>query len=721
MRFNFLFLLVVAFCLIACGGGEREVAVPEVSVPEQPTSQFKIELSSVFESGEQLSLTANLVDAVGDIASYAFKWKQKTDAQIELTGLQASVLHVDYSQLEASQAVTFEVEVIDSQANSVTAAITVVLQKETIEPLEIEINTAFESDTQLSLTANLLNAVGDTKSYAFKWQQVTSSDLELTGIQEQVLQINYRQLKTDQSVVFEVEVTDVNSNTVTEAIAVNIKVPKSIFIVVDRELRASIESELVEFKSAISADTASDVTIVDSPDNASELRAMLKKEVSDKNLRGAIFVGNVPVVYDLRINASKRFVNLSDHYFRALECPYQETANPEEKLEPQYSSLMQTCMPTIWVSRILTYSNNVERIKAYIAKNVALRNAPDVYQAKVEINNSMGWDNHKINEDKLLELYQSYRDNFSVDLNYVLDLSSVEQKQSFTDAMSSNIEILTLNVHGASKSVLFNGINRGDNALLTVSDLADYGTSPKVVSLLSCSVGDYKTPGYLAGEILFNSQTLLVEAMPTVVSVSNTFEFQRRFMYSSLYLGSSYADVYKYHYMGTPGHFYGDPTIRIREKLPLDVAPNIVVDNIDYNEPFTHQVVFDDVLQGERDVKEFEIKNTGNSVLQLTIGSAKWFTINNNTVPLEGMSGGFVFDIDDNDPAINYVVTGFWDGTMDFSVQPNQTVKVKLVFDPTVDNAQPESAVYSASITVRTNDPNAPIFDLKLKGAKVTN
>ena len=245
MRFNFLFLLVVAFCLIACGGGEREVAVPEVSVPEQPTSQFKIELSSVFESGEQLSLTANLVDAVGDIASYAFKWKQKTDAQIELTGLQASVLHVDYSQLEASQAVTFEVEVIDSQANSVTAAITVVLQKETIEPLEIEINTAFESDTQLSLTANLLNAVGDTKSYAFKWQQVTSSDLELTGIQEQVLQINYRQLKTDQSVVFEVEVTDVNSNTVTEAIAVNIKVPKSIFIVVDRELRASIESELV--------------------------------------------------------------------------------------------------------------------------------------------------------------------------------------------------------------------------------------------------------------------------------------------------------------------------------------------------------------------------------------------------------------------------------------------------------------------------------------------
>ncbi|GAA0819383.1 hypothetical protein GCM10009111_23310 [Colwellia asteriadis] len=564
------------------------------------------------------------------------------------------------------------------------------------------------------LRTAVVDDYGDVSSY--KWTQKTGSPLSLSDTDTSELTISYLDLKYDETFTFEVEITDHDKAVVNETLTLNLNAYKSIYIVTTDLIRNNLAAELAAFRTAIASDSQSDVSIISSPASALEIRTLLKNAFENSNLRGAIFIGDVPFVYNENTSS------LSDHYYRALKCDYEETNQAHVKKAPRYYNLMENCHDSIWVSRILSHNtDSIVMIRDYLVKNVALRNNYEHFLPEMVRNEALGWETSRINEDKLDELLESYTSQHNIRVNRVNDVSAHEQKMNIINTLNSNYQLHKINVHGTPLLIAPQGSEKGDANYFYASSLQPSSTSPKVVEYESCSVGKFSEPNYLAAKTLFRGDTLLVSAFTSVVTISNTYDFEQRFTYNGLWLGKSFADMFLYNYMGTPGHYFGDPTIRLRQEPSSETRPNVILEDINYNEPFMHELTFNDVLEGESAELMLKIHNNGNGILNMTIKNATFTTVNGNRVPLAGMTGGFVFDFDDNDTSIGFTSTGYWDGTDDFSVTPNETVFIKLIFDPSFDNENLSEVDYSAIFKFMTNDPDTPIFKVRVKGSKVIN
>lgn len=48
-------------------------------------------------------------------------------------------------------------------------------------------------------------------------------------------------------------------------------------------------------------------------------------------------------------------------------------------------------------------------------------------------------------------------------------------------------------------------------------------------------------------------------------------------------------------------------------------------------------------------------------------------------------------------------------------------MSIKFIFDPSFDNEKPSEADYTGIFKFMTNDPDTPIFKIRVKGSKVIN
>ena len=579
------------------------------------------------------------------------------------------------------------------------------------DPPSVEMKVIKNVDGQLVLSANVSGSSASNLTYS--WRQLSGQTIDLGTADKQELTLSYADIEYAQKAQFEVEVTDQNNHSDRDQLSVDLDVLRTIYLVVDDDLERTLSSELEALSAAISADTNAHVSIVTAPGTPFELRALLKTGVKEKGLRGALLVGDVPLVYDVR-------GALSDHYYRALDCDYQGTDQTHIKEAPKYSTLMENCFPTIWVSRIVSHDIDKEqKIRRYLTKNVELRNNFDSYENEMVINQALGWQTVDIHKQEVDELLKSYTADYGVDVQTVGDISAHQHKSSILAGLQSNIRLLKVNTHGSELLMAPQGTDVADVSYIYAKDILPSSHSPRAVEFESCSVGGFGTPGYLAGKVLFNGETLLVDAFPTVTSEASTYYFAQRFLYKGLWQGKSYADMYTFSFMGQPSHYLGDPTIRLQQPQSAKPSANIIFDGIDFEEPFVHQRTFNSVKSGESDSLVINILNQGIERLEMIVRSPHFITVNKSRVPLQGMTGGSIFYLDDDETPVNYEVPGYGDGTLNFAVEPGKSVDLKFVFDPSFDNEKPAETDYSALVKFASNDPQVPIFLVRLVGSKI--
>jgi hypothetical protein len=250
-------------------------------------------------------------------------------------------------------------------------------------------------------------------------------------------------------------------------------------------------------------------------------------------------------------------------------------------------------------------------------------------------------------------------------------------------------------------------------------EFASMAIRSKVVSLASCSTGNFTTPGYLAGQILFSptSSVLLVRANPAVtLYVDSAFAREARMLDMALGVGRSYMESYTTTFSGEPPHFLGDPTIRLRVADLSAPRPRLVLQEKRYHQEFRESLIFQTTsLQGAAVQQNLTFQNVGDTDLVINgncfssgidlDGTFPWPV--NSAVP--SFQTPYIFD----DPSIKTKM----DGSYTFKLAPGASKTIRVEFAPVrmADGSVPVGNYHSVML-FSCNDPEIGSFRVDLVG-----
>jgi hypothetical protein len=478
----------------------------------------------------------------------------------------------------------------------------------------------------------------------------------------------------------------------------------TIYFVTDPALIAALPAELATFMNDVAADTGARPVLVPVPASAAALRQRLRDGWVHDGLRGAFFIGAVPLVKEH--NVPSLDPQLSDNYYRSLDCPYPEAdAAGIVKGSPWFTTRTR-CRASIWTSRIRPYmpgSAGIEQVRSYLEKNHRLRNSETQYSDEMIFQAALPRD---ITTDYQRFVNENFADHplYSPDEVTVIQQTQTQaQKQSFKAAMQTNAELLTINVHGSAQLIQFQGTAADDPALnMFVDEFRDLAIGPKVIEFMSCSVGD-PTVTSIASSVLFNSDALLVEAAYTNVIMSTVY-FEELFnsRFRALGLGQSFADTQINTEPSTAMNYLGDPTVRLARRDTTAPAPVMKINGRRLQHPFQIPIDVGTVAGTGSTRTPFVIENTGTAPLKIQspteLGVAVGVSIEKDGKPGFRLSDGFVFMLDPTDS--NKGSNGY-----EVVIAPGETRALHMVFRPSADVDARDNVHYSAFLPLTTNDP----------------
>ncbi len=485
---------------------------------------------------------------------------------------------------------------------------------------------------------------------------------------------------------------------------------ETIYYVVSQAVADELETELQTFMDDVSADTGASPLLLVEPESAAEVREQFRAAYAQQSLVGAFLIGDVPIITTNNLDFNVG-LNVSDHPLRALNCPYEpDEDDPSIWNFPSNVSVRQECLPDIWVARLLPPRRDasaIEKLRHYFEKNHALRD-----EATAERSLYFGQDLPREMQDDFVPVINTvFSDHplYTVD-EITLNQSTValDHSQGWMAAIQENRDLVKMNVHGSPTRVQFQGADLDDYINVTSDEVARLDINARVIEMTSCSVGRFDREGYLAGTLLFEGDALLVRAFPAVTLISrNSFEDQFNYRDRALGMGQSFAETYRYFYSGSPTHFFGDPTIRLRPQTQSTVQPRISIKDKFYDRSFDVELEFSDVSDDEVGTQALEISNTGTDMLVLRGKFIGLYTrANGDRIP---GSNGFVFSL----PEVRR--SGF-----DYEVEilPGETTPLVFAFKPSAnrDDSLPTGAEYDALFRVYTNDPRSPAFFVNVRG-----
>jgi len=487
---------------------------------------------------------------------------------------------------------------------------------------------------------------------------------------------------------------------------------ETIYFVVTEVVAQELATELEQFMADVAADSGTTPVLHIATESTVELYNTLQTAFREDGLEGIFLIGDVPhFIVEQKYRPEYR--HLSDHPLRAFNCPFKP--NEEEPglwTAPYGSSVLNRCLPNAWAARISSPQSGaaaLEDLRNYFEKNHRLRGTmaaqPGMYYGIAmprEITEDFAptaarvFQEHPLFDSEQIEVQQS--------------LSPHDQKNGWLDALASERDIVSLNVHGWSRGVQFQGPEEHDFLNFYSPDLEDIRVRARVIDMSSCSVGKFTTPDYMAGKLLFAGDTLLVNAFPEITLVAGSAaETKFRNHYRALGLGRSFADTYRHYFSGTPGHFFGDPTIRLRDfTLPKD-RPRLIVDDDHFTDFFDHRFNFGAVKRGEIKEHDLRIANTGTEDLVLW-GWWRGTYTNANGGLIEGPQG------------LKFTLPNLRPPTADFyfelRVPPGTSTPLTFAFEPGVNKDQnhPVESTYTSVFRIYTNDPISPAFRVFVRG-----
>ena len=488
--------------------------------------------------------------------------------------------------------------------------------------------------------------------------------------------------------------------------------------VVAPDVLADMPTLLQSFMDAVAADTGCDSILIQSPAEPTALRALLKEQGDD--LRLAFLIGDIPTLIERNISPNGTYLNVSDHYYRALEYPYDtpflDASGGFVVDVSSFSNQLVSHCPTIAAARIkgLSPGSQLGDIRRYLGRNLLLRGDRDRYargMAFISAANGSGVDG-----TKLLEAYQNHPLYGNGEVTFLGDTSAAALKQGFLAALASGKEHCEANLHGSPLSVLFQG-QRGDYLFMEASEFESVVTRAKVVSLASCSTGDFTTPGYLAGQFLFgaDSSALLVRANPMVTFYTDSaFAQEARMLDMALGVGRSYMESYTTTYLGSPGHFLGDPTITLRVADLTAPRPRLVLQEKRHHQEFRERLVVQAASVNGSAVEE--------DLVFQNMGEADLIIDGNVFSACIDLDGTFPWGINSAVPSFNTpylfsdpTIQTKMDGSYTFRLAPGASKTIRAKFAPVkvADGSIPVGS-YHGVMFFSCNDPEIGSFRVDL-------
>jgi hypothetical protein len=158
------------------------------------------------------------------------------------------------------------------------------------------------------------------------------------------------------------------------------------------------------------------------------------------------------------------------------------------------------------------------------------------------------------------------------DYNYYAD-DAVWKSDLMTKLNGGSYELLSLSLHGAPNYHAF-GIYPND-IIYNMPQL-----NIQLLNLVSCNVGSYKTPGYLAGLYLVQGNVINVHAQSDLFIISTSgsespleFEFRGNGAFTFMASGMSVSDAYRYAKSYVDGEvILGDPLAKLEDAGTLPVV-----------------------------------------------------------------------------------------------------------------------------------------------------
>ncbi len=494
---------------------------------------------------------------------------------------------------------------------------------------------------------------------------------------------------------------------------------ETIFYIVEASIAEPLEAEIQRFMADVSADTGTTPVLLPAPNTSGELRALLREGFAEQRLEGAFFIGDVPeaLLRNLDFDVG---LNLSDHPFRSFNCPYEQDGfNSNIWNHGSNVSLLVQCDPDIWVARLAPpadASATVATLRDYFDRNHALRDA---------VGNTRGFyygaatprERFQDLQPMMSRVFGDHSLFVSRQVTLNQSDSAEAQAEAWRVALGDNLDVVKLNVHGAAQFIQFQGLPLDEYRNVDSSEVSDYDINARVINMTSCSVGKFDERGFLGGTLLYSGSALLVEAYPVVTFVSDTAaELEFDYLYRALGMGLSYADSYRYFFSGTPPHYFGDPTIRMRPKATQGPRPRLVVNREYHDASFDVDMDFGKVIDDATMYRTVKIANTGSDALILR-GSWLSLETNANDDSIPG-SDGFIYQFSNLNLLNNTVQRDF---SYETTVLPGQSTVLEVAFKPSanVDTSLSSGAVYAGAMEVYSNDPDAPAFRLKLTGRHI--
>ena len=425
-----------------------------------------------------------------------------------------------------------------------------------------------------------------------------------------------------------------------------------VLVIIKDSLLPVLQSDLDIWKQDIQNEYNYEVVQkVISTETPEEIKDFIKTQDISKDLEGVLLVGSIPTVFsDL---CMKEFGYCpSDHYYTDLddscfailktgnrcdghtcgEVSYYDLSDENRCNEFKESDT------DFWIARLTTpnsQGNNITMLSSYFERNHEYRIGNKLYEHKMLAFNpiqdsdfpSEAENNRKVflNQNSETEKLNYYSGDVNLIVNPV-NYNPGSISEIYSEELKKPYEYVVYSGHGNPIS------QQGMNS----DKLAEIKPNSLFYQLLSCSVGDFTTENYLAGNYLFSGDGLFTIAGTVPILAANqfpsieSFKLDNGFNFEQTFFDNDFAV-----------HLFGDPTLRLTE----GTNSNVGIINVDLGQIRIPEDVNDYYY------KEFNItvKNLGDEKINLINGQTEgtnfdevssWFNLDLNFIkPISLMPG----------------------------------------------------------------------------------
>jgi len=220
-----LFLILVSF-LTACGGGsdEEKTTTPPPAANVAPTVNAGEDQN--VEEQTSVTISSSASDSDGTISGYS--WAQINGEAVTLTGSETSSLAFTAPTTTVALSLVFEVTVTDDDNATSTDQVTVNVTAVNVDPtVNAGEDQNVDEGTEVALAGSATDSDGTINSY--KWTQTAGSTVTLTNAESASATFILPDLNSDETLSFELKVTDDEGATNTDQIDVLVKNTRSLF------------------------------------------------------------------------------------------------------------------------------------------------------------------------------------------------------------------------------------------------------------------------------------------------------------------------------------------------------------------------------------------------------------------------------------------------------------------------------------------------------------